>query len=49
MPDVTLILIVAALVLFVIDGFKIFEHPRLQLTALGLACWVGASVYGALA
>lgn len=47
--SVSLILLIVALVLFIIEGFKIWAHPRLNLVVLGLACWVGASVFNGLA
>ena len=40
------ILLVVGLILFIVDGFKLWGNPRLNLTALGLACWTAVAVIG---
>jgi len=39
------ILLIAALVLFILSAVGV-AHPRVNLMAAGLACWVGASIAG---
>jgi hypothetical protein len=38
------ILLVFALVLFVLAGIGVQGHPKLNLVALGLACWVASLI-----
>ena len=42
------ILLVAAFVLFVLSAIGVPNPPRCNLTAAGLACWVGAQLFGPL-
>jgi hypothetical protein len=42
-----LILLIVALVLFILAGLGV-AHPRLNLTALGLAAWVATVIIGTL-
>jgi len=38
----------AALVLFILSAVGVPSHPRFNLLAAGLACWVAAQLFGPL-
>jgi hypothetical protein len=42
------ILLVAAFILFVLSAVGVPSHPRFNLLAGGLACWVAAQLFGPL-
>ena len=42
---IRLILLILGFCLFLLAGLGL-SHPRLNLVALGLACWVAAEVFG---
>jgi hypothetical protein len=44
----TTILLVAAFILFVLSTIGVSSAPRFNLVSAGLACWVGAQLFGAL-
>lgn len=43
---VQLILMIAALVLFILDAVGVPSAPRFRLLSAGLACWVAAVIFG---
>jgi len=42
------VFLVAALVLFILSAVGVKSHPRFNLLAAGLACWVAAQLFGPL-
>lgn len=48
MASVSMILLVAALVIFLLGAFS-WPHVKLNLVSLGLACWVASQLLGGLA
>lgn len=42
----TTVLLVAGFVLFVLSTIGISNPPRFNLLAAGLACWIGAQLFG---
>lgn len=46
MATFSLILLLAALILFILDGFDVASGGRFKLSSLGLACLTGAALLG---
>jgi hypothetical protein len=44
MELLVLVLLIAAAVLFILAAFNVGSSPRIQPVALGLACWIIATI-----